>query len=109
MTQSPENSSEPLGAHLDRLPLPASFPTAGCTEVGPVHHQRLSLRRLMHNRSGQEVREVAQRSAKAFVEALPARVSSHIRGQQGEQATQGLGPVALQGEAVLQLRDDSLD
>ena len=52
---------------------------------------------------------MAQRSAEAFVEALPKGVGCYLRSQAGEQATQSLCPVTFQGEEVLELRDDLLD
>ena len=58
------------------------------------------LRRLMHNWSDQEVREVTQRSTERSVEPLPERVGRHLGGQADEQATQRLRSVALQGEEV---------
>jgi hypothetical protein len=61
------------------------------------------LRRLMHDRLDQKVREVAQRPTERRVEPLPARVGCHLCGQAGEQTAQRLRPVALQREKVLQL------
>jgi hypothetical protein len=68
-----------------------------------------TLRRLMHNRSDQEIREVAQGPAEQGVEPLPERVGCQLGGQAGEQTAQRLRAVALQGEEVLQLRDHLLD
>src|SRR5215211_4651014 len=68
-----------------------------------------ALRRLMHNRSDQEIRKVTQRPVEQGVEPLPERVGCQLGGQAGEQTAQRLRAVALQGEEVLQLRDHLLD
>jgi hypothetical protein len=57
----------------------------------------------MHNRSDQKVGQVAQRSSKLVVEPLPAGVGRHLGRQAGQKAAERLGPVALQGEDVLEL------
>jgi hypothetical protein len=58
---------------------------------------------VMHNRSYQKVGQVAQRSPELLVEPLPAGVGRHLGRQAGQETTQRLGPVALQGEEVLEL------
>jgi hypothetical protein len=62
-----------------------------------------TLRRVMHNRSDQKVGQVAQRSPQLVVEPLPASVGRHLDRQAGQKTTQRLGPVALQGQEVLEL------
>jgi hypothetical protein len=61
------------------------------------------LRRVMHNRSDQQVGQVAQRSPELVVEPLPASVGRHLGRQAGQKTAERLGPVALQGEEVLEL------
>ncbi len=63
----------------------------------------------MHNRSDQKVGQVAQRSPELVVEPLPAGVGRHLGRQAGQKTTERLGPVALQGEEVLELIYDSFD
>src|SRR5918995_2043160 len=70
---------------------------------------RRSLRRVMHNRSDQQVGQVAQRSPELVVEPLPASVGRHLGRQAGQKTAQRLGPVALQGEEVLELVYDPFD
>src|SRR5918993_5629136 len=67
------------------------------------------LRRVMHNRSDQKVDQVAQRSPELVVEPLSASVGRHLGRQAGQKTTQRLGPVALQGEDVLELIYDPFD
>src|SRR5215208_7225747 len=67
------------------------------------------LRRVMHNRSDQKVGQVAQRSSELVVEPLPASVGRYLGHQAGQKTTQRPGPVALQGEEVLQLIYDPFD
>src|SRR5687768_6439941 len=67
------------------------------------------LRRLMHNRSDQKVGQVAQRSPELVVEPLPAGVGRHLGRQAGQKTFKRLGPVALQGEEVLELIYDPFD
>ena len=57
----------------------------------------------MHNRSDQKVDQVAQRSPELVVEPLSASVGRHLGRQAGQKTTQRLGPVALQGEEILEL------
>src|SRR5215207_9600060 len=75
------------------------------------HHEEFTrtLRRVMHNRSDQKVGQVAQRSSELVVEPLPASVGRHLGRQAGQKTTQRPGPVALQGEDVLQLIYDPFD
>src|SRR5215208_6058813 len=67
------------------------------------------LRRLMCNELDQQVRQVAQRSAQGIVDPLPTGVRRDLGRQAGQQPAQGLGPVALQSEEVLELVDHPLD
>src|SRR5215216_7452804 len=68
-----------------------------------------SLRRLMHNSSNQQIGQVAQRTTELDIEPLPAGVGCDFGSQTSQQPLQGLGPVALQGEEVLELVYDPLD
>ena len=52
---------------------------------------------------------MTQRPTEQRVETLPAQVGRNFRRQAGEQAAERLGPMALQGEEVLQPIDDLLD
>jgi hypothetical protein len=57
----------------------------------------------MHNRSGQKVGQVAQRSPQLVVEPLPASVGHHLGRHADQKPTQRLGPMELQGEDVFEL------
>src|SRR5918995_5418958 len=63
----------------------------------------------MHNRSDQKVGQVSQWSPELVVEPLPAGVGRDLGCQAGQKTTERLGPVALQGEEVLQLVYDAFD
>ena len=52
---------------------------------------------------------MAQRSPELVVEPLCAGVGRHLGRQAGQKTTQRLGPVALQGEDVLELIYDPFD
>src|SRR5215207_6328287 len=67
------------------------------------------LRRLMCNELNEQVRQMAQRSAEGVVYPLGARVRCDLGGQTRKQTSQRLGPVALQGEEILELADHPLD
>ena len=64
------------------------------------------LRRLMRNELDQQVRKVAQRSAKGVVDALAAGVRGDLRCQTSQQPTQRLRTVTLQSEEVFELAYD---
>jgi hypothetical protein len=82
----------------------AGGPTFSIVNMMPLAKTwRELLRRVMHNRSDQKVGQVAQRSPELVVEPLPASVSRHLGRQAGQKTTERLGPVALQGEDVLEL------
>ena len=53
----------------------------------------------------QQVRQVAQGSAEGVVDPLSAGVGRHLGRQTRQQTSQRLGPVALQGEEILELPD----
>jgi hypothetical protein len=57
----------------------------------------------------QQVRQVAQGSAEEVVDPLSAGVSRDLGGQTCQQPAEGLRPVALQAEKVLELADHALD
>ena len=57
----------------------------------------------------QQVRQVAQGSAEGVVDPLSAGVGRNLGRQTRQQPSQRLGPVALQGEEILQLADHALD
>jgi hypothetical protein len=61
----------------------------------------------MCNALYEQVRQVAQRSAKEVVHPLGARVRRDLGGQTRKQASQRLGPMALQSEEVLELADET--
>jgi hypothetical protein len=67
------------------------------------------LRRLMHNFSDQQVGQTAQRATELGVEALSAGVGANLRCQASQEPFEGLRPVALQEEEVLELVYDPLD
>jgi hypothetical protein len=67
------------------------------------------LRRLMHNFSDQQVGQTAQRATELGVEALSAGVGANLRRQASQEPFEGLRPVALQEEEVLELVYDPLD
>ena len=68
-----------------------------------------SLRRLMHNFSDQEIGQMAQRTTKFTVEVLPACVRCDLGRKARQEAPEGLRPVALQEEEILELVYDPLD
>jgi hypothetical protein len=57
----------------------------------------------------QQIRQVAQGSAEGVVDPLSAGVGRNLGRQTRQQPYQRLGPVALQGEEILQLPDHALD
>jgi hypothetical protein len=63
----------------------------------------------MCNELDQQIRQAAQRSAEGVVDPLPARIRGDLRRKSGQQPVQGLRPVALQSEEVLELADRPLD
>jgi hypothetical protein len=63
----------------------------------------------MHNSSNQQVGQAAQRATELDVEPLSAGVGRDFGSKTGQKPLQGLSPVALQGENVLELVYDSLD
>ena len=60
----------------------------------------------MRNELDQQVRKVAQRSAKGVVDALAAGVRGDLRCQTSQQPTQRLRAVTLQSEEVFELAYD---
>src|SRR5918994_3793247 len=78
-----------------------------------THTKRLrklsDLRRLMHNVSDQQVSQMSQRTTKFAVEVLPAGVGRDLGRKTPQEPSEGLRPVALQEEEVLELVYDSLD
>ena len=63
----------------------------------------------MHNVSDQQVSQMAQRTTKFAVEVLPAGVGRDLGRKTRQKPSEGLRPVALQKEEVLELVYDSLD
>ena len=63
----------------------------------------------MHNSSDQQIGQLTQRTTELDIEPLPAGVGRDFGCQTGQKTAQRLGPVALQGEDVLELVYDSLD
>src|SRR5919112_539842 len=63
------------------------------------------LRRLMCNELYEQVRQVAQGSADGVVDPLSAGVGRNLGRQTRQKPSQRLGPVALQGEEILELPD----
>ena len=63
----------------------------------------------MHNRSDQEIGQVTQRPSGLVDEPLPAGVGRLLGRQAGQKTLKRLGPVALQGEYVLELIYDAFD
>ena len=57
----------------------------------------------------QQVRQVAQRSVERVVDPLCAGVGRDLGRQTRQKPSQRLGPVALQGEEILELPDHALD
>jgi hypothetical protein len=63
----------------------------------------------MHNFSDPQVGQTAQRTTELGVEALSAGVGANLRRQASQEPFEGLRPVALQEEEVLELVYDPLD
>jgi hypothetical protein len=63
----------------------------------------------MHNLSDQQIGQAAQWASEPVVEVLPAGVGRDLGCQRSQQATKGLGPVALQNELILELVYNPLD
>jgi len=63
----------------------------------------------MHNFSDQEIGQMAQRTTKFAVEVLPACVRCDLGRKARQEAPEGLRPVALQEEEILELVYDPLD
>jgi hypothetical protein len=61
----------------------------------------------MCNELYEQVRQVAQRSAEGVVDPLSAGVCRDLGRQARQQPSQRLGPMALQGEDVLELADET--
>ena len=71
-------------------------------EIVADAREALSLRRLMHNFSDQQIGQAAQRTTELRVQALPAGVRGDLRRQASQKPFEGLRPVALQEEEVLE-------
>ncbi len=63
----------------------------------------------MRNCSNQQIGQMAQRPPEQGVEPLPASIGGHLRGEARQQPAQGLRPVSLQAEEVLELPDHAFD
>jgi hypothetical protein len=63
----------------------------------------------MRNCSKQATSQMAQGASALCIEPFPGGESGDLGGQAGQQAAQRLGPMALQGEEILELGDDLLD
>lgn len=57
----------------------------------------------------QEIGYIAQRASQGHIEPRADGEGAHCGGQAGQQATKGLGPMALQGAEILEWGDDLCD